>query len=450
MRNISRLFLLSVLTTAALSLSMPARAVPLIRDAEIENTIRMYGGPLFAMAGLEPRAVRVYIVNDPSINAFVAGGQNIFLNTGLLLAAESPNQLIGVIAHEAGHITGGHLASTQEALKDASVQSILAFVLGAAATLAGQGRAGQAIVAGGQQVAQRSFLKYSRVQESSADQAALSFLDSTGQSARGLMEFFEKLGDQEALLTANQDPYVRTHPLNRERIEAVRAHVERSRFSDAPDPPVLLDAHARMRAKLFAFLKNPVETFRRYPKADQGIVARYAHAIAHHKKNEFAQALTIMDGLLAERPEDPYFHELRGQILMESGRPDDAIAHYAKAVSILPAEALLRFGLGQAQVSARSDRFVDDAIDNLGQAVRLAPREPTGWRWLAAAYGRKGDIGMAALATSERYLLTGNVQDALGQAKRAEQLLPKGTPVHLRAQDLVQAAEEVLERRKNR
>lgn len=448
LRNILKLFLLSVVATAAVTVATPARSVSLIRDAEIENTIRAYGGPLFAMAGLEPSAVRVYIVNDQRLNAFVAGGQNIFINTGLLLAAESPNQLIGVIAHEAGHITGGHLASTQEALRDASVQSILSFVLGAAVTLAGQGQAGQAIVAGGQQVAERSFLKYSRVQESSADQAALTFLDRTGQSARGLMEFFEKLGDQEALLTANQDPYVRTHPLNRERIETVRAHVADSRFSNATDSPEMLMAHARMRAKLYAFLKNPVETFRHYPKTDHSVPARYAQAIAYHRQREFDTALQVVDGLLAEQPNDPYFHELRGQILLESGRPDDAVAPYAEAVAIMPKEPLLRFALGQAQVNAQSDAFLDGAIENLNQAVQMAPREPAGWRWLATAYGRKGDVGMAAVATAERYLLIGDYREALGQAKRAEQLLPAGSPAHLRAQDLQQVAEDGVERQK--
>ena len=252
-----------------------ARSFSFIRDAEIEDTIRLFGAPLFAVAGLEPSAVRVYLVKDPSLNAFVAGGQKIFINTGLLIASDNANQVIGVIAHETGHITGGHLARSQDALRDASAQSILAFVLGAAAAVAGQAGAGQAIIAGGTQLAQRSFLKYSRVQESSADQAALSMLEQTGQSAKGMLVFFDKLGDQEALLTASQDPYVRTHPLTRDRVDTIRAHVARSANSNVAERPVFVERHSRMRAKLIAFLRSPVTTFRKYPAKDNSLSGRF-------------------------------------------------------------------------------------------------------------------------------------------------------------------------------
>ena len=209
MRYIIGLLLLSTLALSLRPETAQARRITFIRDAEIEDTIRLLGIPLFAAAGLEPSAIRVHLVKDPAINAFVANGQRIFLNTGLLIATDNANQVIGVLAHETGHISGGHLARTQKALRDASANSIMAFVLGAAAMAAGQGQAGSAIIAGGQHVAQRSFLKYSRIQESSADQAALDILKKTGQAARGMLDFFEKLGDQEALLTASQDPYIR-------------------------------------------------------------------------------------------------------------------------------------------------------------------------------------------------------------------------------------------------
>jgi len=424
-----------------------AHAVSIIRDAEIENNIRALGTPLFARAGLEPSSVHVYLVNDPSLNAFVAGGQNIFVNTGLIMAADTPNQLVGVIAHETGHISGGHLARLQDALRGASAQNILAFVLGAAAAVAGAPGAGQAITSGGVQVSQRTLLKYTRIQEATADQAAFNYLDDTGQSARGLLEFFEKLGDQEALLTASQDPYVRTHPLTRERIETVRAHVERSPYSDVPDTPAMLAAHARIHAKLWGFLKSPAQTYKRYPSSDVSIPARYARAVAHHRQQRSEQAVAIIDTLIAELPDDPYFHELKGQVLLESGRPDDAVAPYARAVELLPGASLLRVGLGQAQVSARSDQYVDGAIDNLSLASRLTPREPSVWRWLAMAYGRQGDIGMASLATAERYVLIGRMRDAVVQASRAEELLPAGSPSQLHAQDIKRAAEAQIKGR---
>ena len=457
MRYIIGLLLLSISMLAApliLPISLlpgsgtaQARKISFIRDAEIEDTIRLFGTPLFAVAGLEPSAVRVYLVNDPSLNAFVAGGQKIFINTGLLIASDNANQVIGVIAHETGHITGGHLARTQDALRDASAQSIMAFVLGAAAAIAGQGGAGQAIIAGGSQVAQRSFLKYSRVQEGSADGAAIAMLEQTGQSARGMLDFFDKLGDQEALLTASQDPYVRTHPLTRDRVDAIRAHVETSRFSNAPEPPLFVERHARMKAKLIAFLDSTVTTFRTYPPTDNSMPGRYARAIARHKKRETKKALALMAGLLDERPNDPYFHEFYGQILFESGQAEAAVTPYERAVALRPNEPLLRIGLGQAQVTVEDGRHIDAAIKNLRRAVQLAPGNPTAWRWLGMAHGRKGNIGQAALATAERYILTGKFRDAIGQAKRAEHVLPKGSPGWLRAQDLKTAAEQAAKRR---
>ncbi len=427
-----------------------ARRVSFIRDAEIEDTIRLYGTPLFAVAGLDPSAVRVHLVKDPSLNAFVAGGQRIFINTGLLISSESANQVIGVMAHETGHITGGHLARTQDALRDASAQSIMAFVLGAAAAIAGSGQAGSAIAAGGVQIAQRSFLKYSRVQESSADQAALSILAETGQSPRGMLQFFEKLGDQEALLTSSQDPYVRTHPLTRERIDTIRAAVARSPYGDAPERPEFVIRHQRMRAKLIGFLRGSAETFRTYPKTDNSLPSRYARSIANHRKRNTAKALELIQGLLAEYPDDAYFHEFHGQIHLESGNPDAAVAPYEKAVELAPNSVLLRIGLGQAQVSVESDRHVAAAVDNMRKAVRLDPSNPSAWRWLGMAYGRQGDIAHASLATAERYFLIGKYGDAIGQAARAERTLKKGTPGWLRAQDLKAAAQQAAKQKKRR
>jgi len=438
------------LTLLFLPETAQARSFSFIRDAEIESTIRLFGAPLFAVAGLEPSAVRVYLVNDPSLNAFVAGGQKIFINTGLLTASDNANQVIGVIAHETGHITGGHLARSQDALRDASAQSIMAFVLGAAAAVAGQSRAGQAIIMGGTQVAQRSHLKYSRIQESSADQAAMTILDQTRQSAKGMLSFFNKLGDQEVLMSASQDPYVRTHPLTRERIDTIRAHVTHSANSNVVERPKFVERHSRMRAKLIAFLGSPTQTFRKYPANDDSLSGRYARSIARHKMRETEKALALIEGLLVEHPHDPYFHEFHGQILFESGKAEAAIAPYERAVALQPNEALLRIGLGQAQVSVEGDGYVKAAIKNMRRAVRLEPGDPSAWRWLGMAHRRDGDIGLAALATAERYMLAGKYRDAIGQAARAERTLAKGMPGWLRAQDLKAAAQQATKRAKDR
>ena len=448
MRHIIGLLLLSTLALSLRPETAQARRITFIRDAEIEDTIRLFGIPLFAVAGLEPSAVRVHLVKDPAINAFVANGQRIFLNTGLLIASDNANQVIGVMAHETGHISGGHLARTHEALRDASANSIMALVLGAAAIAAGQGQAGSAIIAGGQHVAQRSFLKYSRIQESSADQAALDILKKTSQSARGMLAFFEKLGDQEALLTASQDPYIRTHPLTRNRIETIQAAVARTRNSNSPERPEFDARHSRMKAKLIAFLRHPADTFRRYPESDRSIAGRFARSIAFHKKRQTQKALDLIAGLIAEYPEDPYFHEFHGQILLEGGRPAEAVAPYQRAVALHPDSILLRIGLGLAQVSDEQISHIDEAIKNMQQAVRMAPDNPRAWRWLGMAYSRNGDIGLASLATAERYFLAGKFRDAVGQATRAKRTLAKGSPGWLRAQDLKATAQLAAKRRK--
>jgi len=306
------------------------------------------------------------------------------------------------------------------------------------------------VIAGGSQVTQRTLLQYSRTQEAAADQAALTFLDQTGQSSLGLLQFLQKLGDQEALAAANQDPYVRTHPLARQRIDTVRAHSERSPHARASDPPQFQRMHARMRAKLAGFLESPAQTLQRYPLSDASEAARYARAIARHKANDLTAALAEIDGLIAEHPRDPYYLEAKGQFLLEAGRVADAVAPYQAAAQLRPDATLLLLALGQAQVSTDDPGLLRAAIDNLEAAARRDPSDATVWRWLAQAYGRDGQEGPAALATAERYALVGQYRDCLLQANRALRLLRPGTPGALRAEDLKQFAETKLKTLKER
>ncbi|BBK41369.1 peptidase M48 [Allostella vacuolata] len=416
---------------------MAQNRVSLIRDAEIEATVRAYAAPLFAVAGLDPDAVQVYLVNDQRINAFVAGGQRLFLNTGLILRAKTPNQLSGVIAHETGHIAGGHLARIQDALSTASTTAIIAMLLGiAAAALAGDGKAAGAAVIGGTSLAQRNLLHYNRGQESSADQAGMSYLDRTGQSSRGLLEFFGILEQQELLAAIRQDPYLRSHPLTRERIDAVRAHVARSRHSDAVDSPELRARHDRMLAKLRGFLQSPSETLAQYPASDRSLPARYARAIAYYRIPDLKRALPELDQLIRDFPKDPFFHELKGQVLFETGRGQEAAAPYREALRLAPAEPLLRYGLAQVLLERNDVEAATEARALLNEAVRHETRNPSFWRLLAIAYGREGNIGMAALSLAERYAAAGDNRNAVQQSNRALGILARGSPAWLRAEDL--------------
>ena len=412
-----------------------------IRDAEIEGIIETFSEPLFLAAGVEPSAVEIYIVNDRLLNAFVANGQKLFLHTGLLASVKDPGQLIGVIAHETGHLAGGHLVRTSEMLRNTAKHALISALLGTAAAIGtGRGDVGTAITLGGQSMGLRSALQYSRTQESAADQAALRLLDATGQSAGGMLDFLEVLSGQELLSARNQDVYVRTHPLTERRMDVVRTHVRRSPHTDKPPKTGFVALYGRMRAKLRAFMNPPPQTLREYAASDASIPARYARAIAHFRESDLDQALALVDGLIAERSADPFFHELKGQILFENGRVTEALEPYQTAVSLLPGSNLLRLGLARAQLESASPELLKPAIVNLRAALSEDPDNPFMWRQLAIAYGRDGQAAMSYLALAEEALLKGKGREALYQAERAKKELATGSSAWLQAEDIARAA----------
>jgi predicted Zn-dependent protease len=434
-----------VIVVAMTSWASPASAqrFSLIRDAEIENTIRAYSLPLWQVAGLTPDTIDIHLINDDALNAFVAAGQNLFVHTGLIIRSESANQLIGVIAHETGHIAGGHLSRTGDEIDRAVSSSLLGLLLGAgAAVLTGRGEAMAAGASLGQQTAMRNFLAFSRTQESSADTAALRFLEGSGQSAKGFLEFFEILGEQELLSAAQQDPYVRTHPLSRDRVDAVRVQVAKSRFTNAVENPEFTMMHARMKAKLIAFTKPLQQTLRAYPESDRSVAGRYARSIAYYRVANIPRALGLIDELIAEQPNDPYFHELRGQMLFENQRGVEAIPSYERAVALASNSALLHAELAHAQIESGNAALLDSAVANLQFALAREPRESSSWRFLATAYGQQNKMGESARALAEEALLQRRYVDALGLAKRAQAILRNGSPDWLRAGDIIVIAEE--------
>ncbi len=423
----------------------------LIRDAEIENTIRAYSTPLWQVAGLTPDSISIHLVNDDSLNAFVAGGQKLFLHTGLIIRSENASQLIGVIAHESGHIAGGHLSRTGDAIDTAMTSStIIGLLLGGAAALSGRGDLGAAVLQGSQQAGLRSFLSFSRGQESAADTAAMRYLEGTGQSAKGFAEFFDILGEQELLSVSQQQPYAQTHPLSRDRVEAVRAFIAKSANSNKPSKPEFEIMHARMKAKLIGFMKPLQTTLRAYPETDLSLPARYARSIAYYRVANLAKATALVDELIAEAPNDPYFHELKGQMLFENGRGAEALPAYERAVALAPDAPLLLVGLAHAQIERGDPSLRMKAIDNLQFALTREPNEPSSWRHLATAYGQNGQMGESSHALAEEALLQRKYTDAIGLGRRAQGILPKGSPKWLRASDIVALAEEGLKKQKNR
>ena len=442
--------MLAILATLALG-PADARDARIIRDAEIENTIRIYATPLFQAAGLSPKAIDVYLIDDSSLNAFVTPGLRMFLHTGLLMRAADPLQVIGVIAHETGHLAAGHTATRGDGVRRSTNTVIASYLLGLGAALAtGRGEIATAAIRGGQDIAIKGLLSYTRSQESAADQYAITLLEGTGQSARGLLEFMQVLGGQEVLFATSQDPYLRSHPLTEDRIRFVEDQISRSRYSDVPAKPDLVHLHERMRAKLVGFLQPIERVLDRYPETDRSMPARYARAIAYFQAGEIDNALDQTDALLAELPDDPYFHELKGQMLLEHGRIPGAVAAYDAAAQRLPDSALIRLSLAQAQIEMNDPAHDKAALTHLAAALAEDPTNSFAWRLSAIAHGRQGDIGMTALALAERALIRGEAPEAEGQAVRAQKILAEGSPAWLRALDVEKEAQRLNAKDKDR
>jgi predicted Zn-dependent protease len=435
---------MSALAVFASGLSIPQTALAqdgasLIRDTEIEEILHHDADPIFAAAGLEPANVRILIVGDKTLNAFATQGLQLGLNTGLILQTENPNQLRGVIAHETGHLAGGHPIRSDEMMKAGLKPMILTMGLGVLAALAGAPDAGAALLANSQYAGALGALGYSREQESRADQAGAGFLEATGQSGRGLVEFFDNFRYQEVFDQSRRYAYFRSHPLSSERIEVLRSRVERQPHYSAVDTPEDLAQHEVMKAKLEGFL-NPQVALMKYKETDTGFPARYARAIAYYQMKEPDRALGLLDPMLAEHPENPYLWELKGQILFEFNRIAQAEEPQRRSVALKPDAALLRINLGQTLVSLDDPKKVEEGVQELKRSLLNDPDNAVTWRLLADAYDKQHKDGLARLATAEQYFSLGAVQEARVFAVRARELLTKNTPEWRRATDIVLAS----------
>ena len=425
----------------------PAAAQSVLRDAETETLLRDISAPLIEAAGLRPADVRIILIHDQSINAFVAGGQIVYLHSGLITSAANANEVQGVIAHELGHIAGGHIISSGDGIRNATRISLLSLLVGAVAIAAGAGDAGAAAMSMGQRAAIGSYLAFNRTQESSADQAGASYMRRAGISGRGSLAFFQRLENLEFRLNIPQeDSYERTHPLNRERLAALENLYRTDAAWERPTDPALEERFQRVRAKLIGFVEHPTRVFQRYPDSDRSVPARYARSYAYHRSSLRERALAEVDTLLAERPGDPYFLELRGQILLETGQPREALASLREAVARAPAEPLIAAMLGHALISTEDPEMFEEAKQVLRAAIGRDNTNPFAWYQLGIVYDREGDQARASLATAERYNLIGEPRLALANAEQAMLGIPVGTADWLRAQDIAMVSRSEVER----
>jgi predicted Zn-dependent protease len=428
---------------AALAQSLPP-GLPLIRDAEIEQLMRDYTQPVLRAAGLAQQNIQVTIINDRSFNAFVMDAKRIFINAGALMDAKTPNEVIGVLAHETGHIAGGHLSRIRQQLANAQVASILALLLGiggavAAARSGGGYGAGNptAAILGPQETIRRSLLSYQRAQEEQADRAGVKFLAATGQSAKGMYDTFKRLSDEILYAARNADPYLQSHPMPAERVAALEILAKASPNWDKRDVADLQLRHDLMRAKLAGFLDRGDTVARRYPISDNSLPARYARAIATYRHADLRAAIAQIDALIQAQPNNPYFHELKGQALLEGGKASEAIAPLHRAIQLAPHPALIQVLLAQALNTGNGAKSSDEAVALLRTALANEPESVEGYTQLAMAYGRKGDLAQADLASALAAFMRGDVPTARQLATRAKTRFPVGSPGWVKADDIV-------------
>jgi len=437
---------------ASTLLAQPAAAQSILRDAETEALLRDMSTPLVKASGLDPKNVDVVLVNDPSVNAFVAGGQVVYLHSGLINTADTANEVQGVIAHELGHVVGGHVISDAGG-KAASGISLLSLLLGAAAAAAGGGDAAIGVLMAGQQAAMGKYLAFSRGQESSADAAGAQFLSTAGISGRGSVAFFKKLQNLEFRYgySRNADSeFYSSHPMTGDRITTLQDVYEKDPAWAKPSDPAIEARFQRAKAKLFGYLAEPADTLRVYPETNTTVPARYARAYAWHKDAHVDKAMVEADALLKQAPDDPYFLELKGQILLESGRPTDALGPLRRATELTGNQPLIATTFGHALLATEDPKNMPEAQRVLKAAVARDRENPFAWYQLGAVYAANGDMARARLASAEQQVLNLQMPQALASAEAAESALPKGSPDWLRAQDIAFQARAAIERGKKR
>ncbi|APG63791.1 peptidase M48 [Sphingorhabdus lutea] len=428
----------------------PVMAQSILRDAETEAFLHEISVPLIKAANLDPANVEIVMINNGSINAFVAGGQTVYIHSGLIEAADTANEVQGVIAHELGHVEGGHVIRFDEGLGAASKISIASLILAAAAIAAGAGEAGAGILAAGQQAALGKFLAFSRQQEGVADASGARYLSAAGITGKGSINFFKKLQNLEFRLGIPQEnSYNRTHPLSGERVQVLQESYSVDPAWDAPLNPKWESDFKRVKAKLMGYINDPNKTLREYPNSDNSIPARYARAYAWHKSAYPLRALEEADRLVESEPLDPYFLELRGQILLESGKPDEALASLRKATQITNNQPLIAAIFGHALIATENAENYAEAEKVLKASVTKDNRNPFAWYQLGVVYQYEGDTARAALASAERYLMVGAPELALPNASTAMAGLKEYSPDWIRAQDIKLVAQAELEKDKN-
>ncbi|MEM1379356.1 MAG: M48 family metalloprotease [Pseudomonadota bacterium] len=444
-----RLIVVCALIAAAPAMVTSASAQLLLRDAEIEAWLADMSHPLFQAAGIPPHRVSIFLIGDQTPNAFAGASSGLIMgvHTGLITLADTPNEVEGVIAHETGHLAGGHSARTRDAVAKVSRPALMSLVLGAALIAAGAPpEAGLGAIGLGQSIATDAYLAYSRGQESAADQAAVTYLDEVGSSTAGLIEFFDVLQNRQLIRASQPIPYFQTHPMAVQRVARLRGRAEASPYWDVRDTPEEIEKLRLIQGKIEGFMNEPNITLRKYPLTDQSNPARYARAVAYYRDSDLEKATREIDRLLAGDPNNPFYHELKGQMLFEHGKVTESIVPHRRSTELAPQFALLKINLARALVTTDRDEAVEEAVGILEAALRQERNNSFAWSILARARSHRGQEDLAALAQAEAAYHGGDPFTAHRFATIAKQKLAVGTPEHQQALDIIVATAETIQR----
>lgn len=437
--------IIPILSTEAKT-SEEQKPISYIRDDEIEKFLKDISSSIFSAAGLDPDSIKIIIVNDSSINAFVSGGQKLFIHTGLINEADDVSGLIGVIAHETGHIKGAHVIQKDQNIKEANIGSIAGYVLGLGTVLAGAPpEAGMAIGSAGQNIAARNFLSYSREYENAADTVALTVLKEINISPKGLIEILRRLQAKQKISGDISDPYLLTHPVSEERINYIQTFIRDNPGVDKTVPQDLENRFKMVKAKVMGFLSDPDKT-RAYYQGQTGKDAIYARAIAFHKEAKFAESSVLVDQLISSEPENPYFNELKAQFLFEKGDIEQSIEQYRKVLALLGNSALIRLKLSESLLATNSQKNWQEATGQLKAALAQEPRNITTLEKLGIAYGKLNKLGDSYLYLAESAVISENRINAKKYLALAEQNIDKKSQNEVKLNDLKKELDQLLDK----
>ncbi len=439
-RYAARMVISACLMTAAFFLPVSANAQDsqsIIRDTEVEAFLKTNTRPVLDAAGLDPDRVHYLLIASDELNAFATTGLRIGINTGTIMEADNPNQLFGVIAHETGHLSGGHMMRTDEIERAARAPMAISLGLGIVAALAGAPDAGLGLAASSQTFGTLGALHYMQTEESAADVAGVKAMEKAGMSAKGLVDFFYKFRNVETFSNAERYQFFITHPLSRERIQATTRLAQSQPHYNTPDNPETVKEFDIVKAKLSGFLDDPLKTYQKYPETDTSYPARYARVIATYKRGQWDQAIDQLDKLIAEQPDNPYLWELKGQIYFETGRAALAVPAHLKSVELMPQAPLLQLNLGQALIAVGDKDSLNAAVAHLQQSIKYEEDDSFAWQQLAQAYDALNQPGLARLSTAEAQFYAGDYMAARTSAVWSQKYLDIKSPEYRRARDIV-------------